>query len=298
MEDRNTMLIITNLILVFSLIFIGSFFGAFANWFKESDKDPLPIKNVIFGMAISFICVPFFSSVIHIQYDKIILPLGAAVTTDLFLQQALLLISISGIASYLGYRVLDNIAEKIMEKVEKVEKESDDIMKDTEELKAQYKKTQADMAYMQAVTSMQRALKENSTNLMKQSLEYINTAIDFYKNDKKTEEYERSIVCKSYILKRLGMVKDALTGLEEISSLGVCTPTILYNMACYKNILRKQLADSHSIDDIKSLIKRVVTFKTSDEEDLKRISRFKNNIINDSEEDLSDVFTKDELDAL
>lgn len=292
------MLIIANLILVFSLIFMGSFFGAFANWFKESDKEPLPIKNVIFGMAISFICVPFFSSVIHIQYDKIILPLGAAVTTDLFLQQALLLISISGIASYLGYRVLDNIAEKLMEKVEKVEKESDDIMKDTEELKAQYKKTQADMAYMQAVTSMQRALKESSANLMKQSLDYINTAIDFYRHDKKTEEYERSIVCKSYILKRLGMVKEALAGLEEISSLGVCTPTILYNMACYKNILRKQLADSHSIDDIKALIKRVITFKTSDEEDLKRISRFKNNIVNDSEEDLSDVFTKDELDTL
>ena len=297
MEDRNTMLILANLILVFSLIFVGSFFGAFANWFKESDKDPLPIKNVVFGMAISFICVPFFSSVIHIQYDKLILPL-VDVTTDMFLQQALLLISISGIASYLGYRVLDNIAEKIMEKVEKVEKESDDIMKDTEELKAQYKKTQADMAYMQAVTAMQRAIKENSPNLMKQSLEYINAAIDFYKNDKKSEEYERSIVCKSYILKRLGMVKEALAGLEEISSLGVCTPTILYNMACYKNILRKELADSHQLDEIKSLIKKMLAFKTSDEEDIKRIARFKSNIINDGEKDLSDVFTKDELDTL
>lgn len=297
MEDTATMLIILNLVIVFFLIFTGSFFGAFANWFKESGKEPLPIKNVIFGMAISFICVPFFSSVIHIQYDKLIIPL-VGVTTDQFLQQALLLISISGIASYLGYRVLDNIAEKIMEKVEKVEKESDELIKDTEELKIQYRKTQAEMAYMQAVTAMQRAMKESSSNLMKQSLEYINTSIELCKHDKTAEEYERAVVCKSYILKRLGMVAEALAGLDEISSLGVCTPTILYNMACYRNILRKKSNDFCKIEEIKTLVKRALDFKTTDEEDIKRIARFKNNLVNDTEEDLSDVFTKEELDAL
>ena len=279
-----------NLLFIIVLILFGSFLGGYAQWSRTAkEKDSIPLKNVLFGAAASFMCVPFFSSVIQIDYSLIVLPIADGMTAK-FIEKSLLLVSVSGIASYLGYALLDGIAEKVLH--QEIKKESEERKEQDQNILIQNNKLRAEIQYLKAVTNTESAEKTGSKNLLEEALKCINEAIAVYGEDKNSDEYDKARVFKGYILKRLGRIQEALEIVNEQINSGKKTPITLYNKACYLYILEKDNATS--IDLIKSLIREAITLETSDDSLKQKQLRLKSKIKDDSELDLSGLFSEAE----
>lgn len=279
-----------NLIFVMVLILFGAYLGGYAKWSRAAGEDEsIPLKTILFGAAASFICVPFFSSVIHIDYQSIILPIEAGKTAT-FVQQALLLVSVSGIASYLGYALLDGIADKVLQ--QEIEKESKERKKQDENILIQNNKLRAEVLYLKAVTNTESFEKTGSKNLLEEALRCINEALAIYSDDRASVEYDKSRVYKGYILKRLGRIQEALEIVNEQIRAGHTTPITLFNKACYMYILQQDTQES--LDQIKALIRQAITLETTDHTLKQKQLWIKNKIKDDKEPDLKDLFSEAE----
>lgn len=277
-----------NLMFVMGLILFGAYLGGYAKWSRAAgENDSIPLKNILFGAAASFMCVPFFSSVIHIDYQSIILPIEAGKTAT-FVQQALLLVSVSGIASYLGYALLDGIADKVLQ--QEIKKESEERKKQDDNILIQNNKLRAEVLYLKAVTNTESAEKTSSKNLLEEALKCINEALAIYSDDKASLEYDKSRVYKGYILKRLGRIPEALEIVDEQIQAGHTTPITLFNKACYMYLLQKD--SQASFDQIKALIRQAITLKTTDHALKQKQLRLKDKIKNDNEPDLKGLFSE------
>lgn len=246
----------------------------------------MPLKNILFGAAASFMCVPFFSSVIHIDYQSIILPIEAG-KNAIFVQQALLLVSVSGIASYLGYALLDGIADKVLQ--QEIKNESEERKKQDENIIIQNNRLRAEVLYLKAITNTESAEKTGSKNLLEEALKCINEAITIYSDNTSSAEYDKSRVYKGYILKRLGRIQEALDIVNEQIQAGRTTPITLYNKACYLYLLQKE--SNESLDQIKSLIRQAITLETTDDALKQKQLRLKNKIKDNCESDLEGLFS-------
>ncbi|MCP3433408.1 hypothetical protein [Stutzerimonas stutzeri] len=279
-----------NLLFIITLILFGSYLGGYAQWSRTAEKDEsIPLKNVLFGAAASFMCVPFFSSVIQIDYSLIVLPIEAAGTAK-FIEKTLLLISVSGIASYLGYALLDGIAEKVLQ--QEIKRESEERKEQDQNILLQNNKLRAEIQYLKAITNTESAEKTGSKNLLNEALNCINEAITIYREDKNSAEYGKAMVFKGYILKRLGRIQEALDIVNEEINSGKITPITLYNKACYLYLLEKDKAVS--TDAIKSLVREAITLETRNENLKQKQLRLKANIADDKENDLKGLFTDEE----
>ncbi|MER2298618.1 MAG: hypothetical protein ABS956_14160 [Pseudomonas sp.] len=279
-----------NLIFVIVLILFGSFLGGYAQWSRTAKEgENIPLKNILFGAAASFMCVPFFSSVIQIDYSLIVLPIAEG-TTAKFIEKALLLVSVSGIASYLGYALLDGIAEKVLQ--QEIKKESQERKEQDRNILIQNNRLRAEIQYLKAVTNTESSEKTGSKNLLEEALKCINEAISIYSEDKNSAEYDKARVFKGYILKRLGRIPEALEIVNEQINSGQKNPITLYNKACYLYILEKDNASS--LNTIKSLIREAITLETSDESLKQKQLRIKDKIKDDREIDLSGLFNESE----
>lgn len=287
-----------------ALIGIGSYLGAYAKWSRApGELAKMPMRSVIFGMAASFLCVPFFSSVIHIEYAKILLPVESTKISD-FIQHALLLISISGIASYLGYAMLDGIADKVLRK--EIQEETEERKKQDEQIvdqqaqivdqqkqiSNQQKQLRARMLYLEAVTTAESAEKTGSENLLKDALKAIDEAVLIYGEDKGSKEYYQASVHKAFILKRLGRISEALQIVNEQLEAGWETPITLYNKACYLYLLLQ--GGQGGTDAIKELIRSAITLPTDSENYRKKQDVLRLRVSADEEPDIRGLFDEQE----
>ncbi|MQT66216.1 hypothetical protein GHO42_24440 [Pseudomonas sp. FSL R10-0056] len=279
-----------NLTFVMVLIGLGSYLGAYAKWSRApGEVEKMPLKSVLFGGAASFLCVPFFSSVIHIEYASIMLPIELGKTPQ-FVQHALLLISISGIASYLGYAMLDGIADKVLRK--EIEEETEERKKQAEQIFKQQKQLRAKMLYLEAVTTAESAEKTKSENLLKSALKAIDEAVSIYSEDKTTQEYYQSSVHKAYILKRLNRVQDALQIVNDQLEAGWKNPITLYNKACYLYLL---LQDKQAgTDAIKELIRTAITLPADTDNHRKKQEILRDRVSAGEEPDIAGLFDEQE----
>jgi tetratricopeptide (TPR) repeat protein len=283
-----------NLTFVMVLICLGSYLGAYAKWSREpGELAQMPLRSVLFGIAASFLCVPFFSSVIHIEYASIMLPIELGKTPQ-FVQHALLLISISGIASYLGYAMLDGIADKVLRK--EIEEETEERKKQDEQIFRQQKQLRAKMLYLEAVTTVESAEKTKSENLLKDALKAIEEAVAIYSEDKSSKEYYQSSVHKAFILKRLNRVQEALQIVNDQLDAGWKNPITLYNKACYLYLLLRNKQDS--TDAIKELIRMAITLPTDNENHRKKQEVLRDRVSADEEPDIEGLFDEHERAAI
>lgn len=279
-----------NLTFVMVLICLGSYLGAYAKWSRApGELAKMPLRSVVFGVAASFLCVPFFSSVIHIEYASIMLPIESGKTPQ-FVQHALLLISISGIASYLGYAMLDGIADKVLRK--EIEEETEERKKQDEQIVKQQKLLRAKMLYLEAVTTAESAEKTKSENLLRDALKAIDEAVAIYGEDKGSKEYYQSSVHKAFILKRLNRVQEALQIVNDQLDAGWKNPITLYNKACYLYLLMQD--KQGNTDVIKELIRTAITLATENENYRKKQEILRNRVSADEEPDLKGLFDEQE----
>lgn len=283
-----------NLSFVMILIALGSYLGAYAKWSRAPGEHPkMPLRSVLFGAAASFMCVPFFSSVIHIEYASIMLPIDAGKTPN-FVQHALLLISVSGIASYLGYAMLDGIADKVLR--QEIQEETEERKKNDDQIVKQQKQLRAKMFHLEAITNVESAEKTKSENLLKDALKAIDEAVAIYSEDKSSKEYYQSSVHKAYILKRLGRIQEALQIVEDLLTSGWKNPVTFYNKACYLHILRTE--NPVSTDTIKELIRTAITLPTEDENHRKKQDILRTKVATNDEPDLEGLFDETEREAI
>lgn len=283
-----------NLTFVMALIAIGSYLGAYAKWSRAPGEEAkMPLRSVVFGAAASFMCVPFFSSVIHIEYSSIMLPIASGKTPD-FVQHALLLISVSGIASYLGYAMLDGIADKVLR--QEIQEETQERKKQDEQIVKQQKMLRAKMFHIEAVTNVESAEKTQSENMLKDALKAIDEAVAIYGEDKNSKDFYFSSVLKAYILKRLNRISEALQIVNEMLDAGWKNPITLYNKACYLYLLQK--SGSENTETIKRLISEAITLSPADENYRKKQDILRDRVSTNSEPDLEGLYSEAEREEI
>ncbi|WP_424748459.1 hypothetical protein [Klebsiella pneumoniae] len=105
--DEGTWITLGNFVFLAVIIIVGALLGSTLRTGKTTDDTP---KNELrshkmVGIGSAFICVPFIASFLHLNYQSLLLPLRGT-TAATFIEQLFMLISLSGIASYLGYGLL------------------------------------------------------------------------------------------------------------------------------------------------------------------------------------------------
>nr|HDI2747623.1 hypothetical protein [Klebsiella pneumoniae] len=109
------------------------------------------------------------------------------------------------------------------------------------------------------------------------------------------DDYDKLLVLKAYILKRLDRIDDALSITDELLMSNEDNPILIYNKACYQYILRRCQADN---SDIKDMIRRALTIKVTDPEFIRRQEKIRTKVIGNKDNDLEGLFTDAELEEL
>ncbi|WP_181964547.1 hypothetical protein, partial [Klebsiella pneumoniae] len=237
-----------------------------------------------FGIASAFICVPFISSFLHVDYSSIIFPVADGGGTK-FIEQILLLISVSGISAYLGYALLDGLANKVLkEQVDGIDKKQQDLEAEQDEFKDELdrskelieqlemdkKTTKFELGYFKAISAVDKAesmmsIPDEALSVKKkltEALDAVTESLSLVKReDVAKDDYDKLLVLKAYILKRLDRIDDALSITDELLMSNEDNPILIYNKACYQYILRRCQADN---SDIKDMIRRALTIKVTD----------------------------------
>lgn len=311
--NNPTVMAILDLAFVSLIIVIGGVMGAYTRLCRDISKDGKKnkVNGIRFGIASSFICVPFISSFLHVDYSSIIFPIDTNAITK-FIEQVFLLISVAGISSYLGATLLDGLADKVLkQQVENLGKKQDDLEAEQDESKAliaelekDKKITHFELGYFKAISALDKAenlLSQDGEDLsagkkLKEGLDAIDEALlAVDKSDVKKDDYDRLLVLKAYILKRMNRIKDALDITELLMDGKEDNPILIYNKACYKYLLR-QCDNNYS--DIKDLIKKALLVPVDDPEFKRRQAKIKTKIFSKKEPDLEGLFNDDELQAL
>ncbi len=315
-----------NLLFVASLICFGGVMGSYSRGCRDSqnkfskDKDENNKRASVyrFGIASAFICVPFISSFLHVDYSSIIFPVADGGGTK-FIEQILLLISVSGISAYLGCALLDGLANKVLkEQVDGIDKKQQDLEAEQDEFKDELdrskelieqlemdkKTTKFELGYFKAISAVDKAesmmsIPDEALSVKKkltEALDAVTESLSLVKReDVAKDDYDKLLVLKAYILKRLDRIDDALSITDELLMSNEDNPILIYNKACYQYILRRCQADN---SDIKDMIRRALTIKVTDPEFIRRQEKIRTKVIGNKDNDLEGLFTDAELEEL
>lgn len=323
--NMDFLMAIINLLFVFSIIVFGGVMGSYSRGYRDSIKKRSNTLEVNaskygfrFGIAAAFICVPFISSFLHVDYSSIIFPVAAGGVTK-FIEQILLLVSVSGISAYLGYALLDGLADKVLkQQVDDIGKQQQDLAAEQDELKDELDQskivieelekdkliTRFELGYFKAISAVDKAeslMQQSGEELsvqkkLTEGLSAIDESLSIVKiGDVKQDDYDKVLVLKAYILKRLNRIDEALTITNELMNGAEDNPILIYNKACYQYILRKCLKDN---SDIKDMVKKALLISVSDPEFVRRQEKIRNKVIGRKEKDLEGLFTDEELKEL
>lgn len=318
--SKDSLMAFLNLLFVASLICCGGVMGSYSRGCRDSQNKEVKggVSGYRFGIASSFICVPFISSFLHVDYSSIIFPVANGGGTK-FIEQILLLISVSGISSYLGYALLDGLANKVLkQQVESIDRKQQDLEAEQDEFKDELDKskelieqlemdkkiTKFELGYFKAISAVDKAESMMSSpddmlsvkKKLTEALEAVTESLSLVKKgDVPKDDYDKLLVLKAYVLKRLNRIDDALLITNELLVENENNPILIYNKACYQYILRRCQADN---SDIKEMIRKALTIKVSDPEFIRRQEKIRNKVIGNKDNDLEGLFTEEELAAL
>lgn len=324
--SKDSLMAFLNLLFVASLICFGGVMGSYSRGCRDSQKKDVRDDNngkkrvsiYRFGIASAFICVPFISSFLHVDFSSMTFPVPSGGVTK-FIEQILLLISVSGISAYLGYALLDGLANKVLkQQVEEIDQKQQDLEAEQDELKDELdkskslieqlemdkKRTKFELGYFKAVSAVDKAesmmANPDDTSSVKkkltEALEAVTESLSLVeRGDVTKDDYDKLLVFKAYILKRLDRIDDALSITDELLADDKDNPILIYNKACYQYILRRCQTDN---SDIKEMIKRALTISVSDPEFIRRQEKIRAKVIGNKDNDLEGLFTSDELEVL
>ncbi len=325
--SKESLMAFFNLLFVASLICFGGVMGSYSRGCRDSQNkaskansgnDNKRVSVYRFGIASAFICVPFISSFLHVDYSSIIFPVADGGGTK-FIEQILLLVSVSGISAYLGYALLDGLANKVLkQQVDDIDKKQQDLEAEQDEFKDELDKskdlieqlemdkkiTKFELGYFKAISAVDKAESMMSNpdealsvkKKLTEALDAVTESLSLVKrNDVPKDDYDKLLVLKAYILKRLDRIDDALSITDELLVNNESNPILIYNKACYQYILRRCQADN---SDIKEMIRRALTIKVTDPEFIRRQEKIRAKVVGNKDNDLAGLFSSDELEAL
>lgn len=308
--DEGTWITLGNFVFLAVIIIVGALLGSTLRTGKTTDDTP---KNELrshkmVGIGSAFICVPFIASFLHLNYQSLLLPLRGT-TAATFIEQLFMLISLSGIASYLGYGLLDNIASRVLQsQVNDLNEEQKEtkhsvasLVEENKQIKSNERRINLELLYMKAkdaVESGQRFWDKGSEEDKVASLKKYNDALKFLdqglqlideKEDYKT--FDRFMVLKAYTLKRLDRTADALLIVKKLLEKDEKNPVLLYNMGCYLFLTKQH--KTH--DEVKDFIIKALTISPIKDEHLPLQKKLIEKVLAKLDEDIKDLFDEEEL---
>lgn len=307
---KNSFLAVVNLLLLGFFIFVGALLGSVLKCGKNNEK-----SNHRIGIAAAFICVPFLSSFLHLSYSSLLLPLKET-AQEKYIEQIFLLISISGISAYLGYGLLDSIANRVLQsQVDEINSQQKETSGEIDELKhenSSMRETTVNLSlevlYLKALGAVEKATtlidsgkEDGETKLAIQkkcldAIKFLDEGLLKVDKEKDYKTYDRFMVLKAFVLKRLNKMLDALHIIEELLSKDTNNPILLYNLGCYKYLTCDKSADI--LDEIKALIIKALTVKTNDEMSNKRQKKLFEKVISKVDADIADLFSAEEIEDI
>ncbi|HCM3123495.1 TPA: hypothetical protein N3F75_002879 [Klebsiella aerogenes] len=303
---------VLNFFFISFFIIVGAVLGSTLRTGKAPGTEKIKIlhSNRI-GIGSAFICVPFIASFLHLNYQSLLLPLSGT-PTETFVEQLFLLIALAGIASYLGYGLLDNIASKVLQSqmngIEQEQKETkssiDILVEENKKIKLNEQKTYLELLLLKAkdsvITAQKYSNKESNADKLSAFNKYT-TAIEFLddglsKIDKETdyETYDRFMVMKAYILKRLNRITEALDITLKLLEKDKTNPILLYNAGCYLLLCGKH----KNIEEVKDLIIKALTVSTEKDSHKKSQKGLIEKVLANLDEDIKDLFDENELQSI
>ncbi|MGF7614602.1 hypothetical protein AAGP78_28520, partial [Klebsiella pneumoniae] len=161
-----------------------------------------------------------------------------------------------------------------------------------------------ELGYFKAISAVDKAesmmsIPDEALSVKKkltEALDAVTESLSLVKReDVAKDDYDKLLVLKAYILKRLDRIDDALSITDELLMSNEDNPILIYNKACYQYILRRCQADN---SDIKDMIRRALTIKVTDPEFIRRQEKIRTKVIGNKDNDLEGLFTDAELEEL
>jgi tetratricopeptide (TPR) repeat protein len=276
----------------------------------EEDKNLKILSSHSIGIGSAFICLPFIASFLHLNYESILLPLGDK-SPSVFIEQIFMLISLAGIASYLGYGLLDNIANKVLQSEVKVLNEEsketkhdiDSLQRENKELKQRDIELRIDLLYIKAKDAVEAAQRYSqqkpitdeaklaSQKKYHDAISFINEGLKLIDKKSNYKLYDKFLVLKAFVLKRINDVQGALKIIKELVKNDNSNPVLLYNLACYTLICKEYI----DIKEIKELVTRALTVPTKDKTHQTLQKKLIEKVLSKLDDDIKDLFNDDEI---
>lgn len=309
LTSKSALALINFLFLAFVIV-LGAILGSTLRTGKASDtggKKFIGSAHMI-GIGSAFICVPFIASFLHLNYQSLLLPL-ADTAAAVYIEQLFMLISLAGIASYLGYGLLDNIANKVLQsQVQEIGQEQKEakhsieaLVNENKQIKSNEKKIRLELLYLKAkgaVESGQRYGEKQTEEDKLASKKKYNDALAFLDEGLKeiNEEddyhsFDKFMVLKAFTLKRIDDIAGALEIVKKLLVKDKTNPVLLYNMGCYL-LLSKQHKDEQ---EVKDFIMKALTITPEKESHKPLQQKIIEKVLARLDSDIQDLFNDDEL---
>lgn len=297
-----------NFVFLSFIIVVGALLGSTLRIGKEtrgSGKKLLRSNRI--GIGSAFICVPFIASFLHLNYNSLLLPLKES-TPAVFVEQLFMLISLAGIASYLGYGLLDNIASKVLQSqvneigLEQKEAKSsiESLIEENKKIKENEENMRLELKLMQAKDYVQTGQKYSnsdsdesklaSSRKYNEAIELLNEGLRSINPDTNYRLYDKYLVLKAYTLKRIGDIPQALEITKKLLEKDQSNPIHLYNVGCYL-----MLCDKEKIEDVKNFIIKSLTVTTGNDTHRQLQEKLIAKVLTNADEDIRDLFDDAEL---
>ncbi|MFJ5159426.1 hypothetical protein ACIP6T_09635 [Pantoea sp. NPDC088449] len=319
LTQHPTISVLLNFSFLVLIILGGALLGSNLRRGKIYLSDTAETKNLkilsshSIGIGSAFICLPFIASFLHLNYESIMLPIKDK-SASVFIEQMFMLISLSGIASYLGYGLLDNIANKVLQSEVKVLNEENkenkhdigSLQEENKELKQRDLEFRIDLLYMKAKDAVEAAQRfsqkiplthEDELAAQKKyedSIGFINDGLKLIDKKSNYKMYDKFLVLKAFVLKRVNDVKGALEIIKELIKKDNSNPILIYNLACYM-LICKEYAD---IKEIKDLITKALTVATKDRSHETLQKKLIEKVLSKIDSDIKDLFNDAELEHI
>lgn len=308
----NIFLFILDFVFILLLVVVGGVFGSIAKKDK-CDKN----KGHALGVATAFIAVPFVASFVKLDYKTLELfkviqfsfpptnPVSQANTASIinsdgitfsrFIEHCMMLIAISGISSYLGTSLLDNIANKVLKSEIKnlgdaqktIQEEHEALKNDNDNMKREIDRLTARELYQKILAAEkapnnEEAVSELCAKTLKILEKYDNPELDY-----------ELMLTRACVYKRTKNLDKAIALLDKLIAYKK-TPIALYNKGCYLFIKDKESKNHLAIKEIFYEGFRI----PADGRDKEAQERIIKKVIAKSEPDITGLFSDDELSKL
>ncbi|EPF7165724.1 hypothetical protein ACSTVK_002075 [Escherichia coli] len=299
-----------NFLFLALVIVMGALLGSTLRTGKNSDTSDNKFigSTHMIGIGAAFICVPFIASFLHLNYQSLLLPLADTTAAE-YIEQLFMLISLAGIASYLGYGLLDNIANKVLQsQVQEIGQEQKEakhsieaLVNENKQIKSNEKKIRLELLYLKAkdaVESGQRYGEKTTEEDKLASKKKYNDALAFLdeglreiNEEDDYHSFDRFMVLKAFTLKRIDDIAGALEIVKKLLVKDKTNPVLLYNMGCYL-LLSKQHKDEQ---EVKDFIMKALTVTPEKEAHKPLQKKIIEKVLARLDSDIQDLFNDDEL---